>query len=161
MPALALSTARAAGAFIVTKRTTQKRQMSRLLEFPSSGQVRWVGVGERVGLMTLADVTSEGAVFELGQQRLALAVGRPGADLLAGRRVLGGGFELVGVCHGRDREFAMVQLDAGGKVHRVFVKDRLASGVVVGISEDAIVLEIAGAHRTVPVGGRLSGGAEL
>ena len=36
MPALALSTARAAGALIVTKRTIQTRQMSRLLEFPSS-----------------------------------------------------------------------------------------------------------------------------
>ena len=149
------------GEFVLAGAVASARRRAALLEFPSSGQVRWVGVGERVGLMTLADVTSEGAIFELGEQRLALAVGRPGADLLAGRRVLGGGFELVGVCHGRDQEFAMVQLDAGRKVHRVFVKDRLGSGVVVGISEDAIVLEIAGAHRTVPVGGRLAGESEL
>ena len=112
-------------------------------------------------MMTVADVGDGEVVFELGGQRLELAVGRPGADLLAGRRVLGGGFELVGVCHGTDDRFAMVSLDADQAVHRVHLKDRLAAGVVVGISEDGIVLEIAGAHRTVSVGEKFAEGSEL
>ena len=149
------------GEFLLAGTVHSAQRRAALLEFPASGRLRWVGVGERVGTMTVADVTPEGAVFELGGQRLSLAVGRPGAELLAGRRVLGGGFELVGVCHGQDQRFAMVQPKDGGAIQRVHVRDRLGRGIIVEIAEDAVVLEIAGARERVPVGGSLAGRIDL
>ena len=104
-------------------------------------------------------VNADGVVFRLGGEQLALAVGRPGAELLAGRRVLGGGFELVGVCYGGDQKFAMVQLDDRGQIQRVHLNDRLGSGRIVGISNDGIVLDVNGTRRTVLVGAKLAGEA--
>lgn len=150
-----------AGEFVLVGTVTSSRRREALLEFPASGQVRWVGIGERVGEMTVADVRAEEVVFQLGGQRRSLAVGRGREDLLAGRRVFGGGFELVGVCHGEDQRFAMIQLDDGGKVRRVHVKDRLGSGVIVEIVGDGIVLRIGSDHHTVWVGGRHGGRAGM
>lgn len=149
------------GEFVLAGTIASAQRRAALFEFPASGRIRWAGVGEQIGGMTIVAITAEDVQFQLGGERSALAVGRPRTDLLAGRRVLVGGFELVGVCHGGDQRFAMVQLDDGEKVQQVHLKDRLGSGVVVGISDDGIVLEIAGAHRSVPVGGRFAGKAEL
>ena len=111
--------------------------------------------------MTVVDVNAEEVVFQLGGQRQGLAIGRGRDDLLAGRRVFGGGFELVGVCHGEGQRFAMVQLDDGGGIRRVHVKDRLGSGVIVDIAGDGIVLQTRQGQEIVPVGGRQTGGASL
>ena len=54
-------------------------------------------------------------------------------DLLAGRRVLRGGFEVLGVCRADDQQFALVRLDGADAVQRVSVRDRLDAGRIVGI----------------------------
>ncbi len=143
-----------AGEFVLSGTILSDTRKSALLEYPGSGRLRWVGVGERVGTLVVADITPEGVVFRLGGEQLALDVGRPGADLLAGRRVLGGGFELVGVCRGEKDLFALVQLDGADRAQRVNLNDRLGDGVVVEISADGIVLRVAGGNREVLVGGR-------
>lgn len=150
-----------AGEFVLVGTVSSDQRRQALLEFPAAGRTRWVGVGERVNGMTVAQVTPSEVVFELGGQRLSLAVGSPGADLLAGRRVLGGGFELVGVCHGQDRSFALVQLDGGARIQRVHLKDRLGAGVIVQIAADRIVLQTGREQQMVPVGGRHAGRAAL
>lgn len=150
-----------AGEFVLAGTVISARRRAALLEFPASGEIRWVSVGEQAGQMTVADVRPDCAVFQLGGQQLALAVGRPGTDLLAGRRVLGGGFELVGVCRAGSRRFAMLQPDRGGKIQRVHVNDRLGAGVVAQISEDGIVLQVAGVRHALPVGGRFAGEADV
>jgi len=139
--------------FVLAGTVVSPQRRAALLEFTSSGRVRWVGLGERVGTMTIGNVTPDGVVFRLGNQQLALPVGRPGADLLAGRRVFGGGFELVGVCQGDDQGFALVRLGSAERARRVHLRDRLGPGLVVEISEEGIVLEVAGTRREVLVGG--------
>ncbi len=151
----------AAGQFVLLGTVSSPERRAALVEFPATGQTRWVGVGELVGELTVVGVGPEAVSFQLGGQKLSLAIGGSGADLLAGRKLLGGGFELVGVCHGPDQRFAMVQLDDGGMIQRVHVKDRLGAGVIVEIAEDGIVLELAGTQEIVPVGGRRSGRAQM
>jgi len=130
-----------------------ERQVA-LLEYPQSGRVVWARAGDVVDGLTVARVGERSVAFEVGGEELALSIGAGPEALTQGPRVVRGGFEVVGVCRGAQQAFALVQTDAEGPVRRVRADDRLGAGRVLGIEDDALVLEIGGQRRRVPVGRR-------
>ena len=79
-------------------------------------------------------------------------MGRHGTSLLAGRRTFPGKFDLLGVCRGGDKQFALVRFTGTEDVRRVTINDKLGNEAIVGIGEAAVTLSSpGGATRTIPV----------
>jgi hypothetical protein len=140
--------------FVLAGTIISSEQRVALLEYPQSGRVVWARAGDVVDGLTVARVSERSVAFELGGEELALSIGGGPEALAQGPRVVRGGFEVVGVCRGAGQAFALVQTEADGPVRRVHADDRLAAGRVLDIEDDAIVVEIGGQQRRVPVGRR-------
>jgi len=132
-----------------------------LVEFVATGRSAWVGPGDNVGGMVVRDVTAEAVVLDRHGGEVLLAVGASSDELADGRRVLAGSFALLGVCSSSDRQFAIIQLKNASTVQRINVHDRLASGVVLEIGQDGIVLDTVGKRLTIRVGAEYTSGSAV
>jgi len=132
-----------------------------LVEFVATGGSAWVGPGDEISGMVVKDVTAEAVMLERRGEAVLLAVGGTSSELADGRGVLAGSFALLGVCSSPDQQFAIVRLGNSSTVRRINVHDRLASGVVLEIGQDGIVLDTVGKRLMIRVGAEYTSGSAV
>ena len=138
--------------FILSATFVSSKEKKARLDFPATGRVEWIKEGQIVSDVTVLEIRHRGVKVELGGQPDELAVGGRGTDLLAGRRTFPDTGQLLGVCRGGDKQFALVRFPGTEDVRRVTINDKLGKETIVGIGEAAVTLSSpGGATRTIPV----------